>query len=105
MNAAIEQLDEQVVTAGDGQEGVDVARRVKPSLVIMDLHMPVLDGWQATRELRKHPDTKDIPVLALTAYDSSRDRSAALDAGCNDFDSKPISMPRLLAKIERLLNK
>lgn len=94
-----------VVTAGDGQEGVDVARRVRPNLVIMDLHMPVLDGWQATRELRKHPDTKDIPVLALTAYDSSRDRSAALDAGCNDFDSKPISMPRLLAKIERLLNK
>ena len=92
-----------MMVAGDGQEGIDVARRVVPNLIIMDLHMPVLDGWQATRELRKLPQTQHLPILALTAYDSSKDRSAAIDAGCNDFDSKPISMPRLIAKIERLL--
>lgn len=92
-----------VLVAGDGQEGVDVARRSTPDVIIMDLHMPVLDGWQAARELRKLDETRTIPILALTAYDSSRDRSAAIDSGCNDFDSKPISMPRLIAKLERLL--
>lgn len=93
-----------VIIAGDGQEGIDVARRAGPDIIVMDLHMPVLDGWQATRELRKLAETRHVPILALTAYDSSKDRSAAIDAGCNDFDSKPISMPRLIAKIERLLS-
>jgi CheY-like chemotaxis protein len=69
----------------------------------MDLHMPVRDGWAATRAIRANEETASIPVLILTAYNSSRDRSAAMDAGASDFDSKPISMPRLIAKMERLL--
>ena len=92
-----------VITAGDGQEGVDMAVVDRPDIIILDLHMPVLDGWQAAREIRKIEATAGIPILALTAYDSSSDRSAALAAGCNEFDSKPISMPRLIAKMERLL--
>jgi two-component system cell cycle response regulator DivK len=92
-----------VVTAGDGVEGVEACKREQPDLVLMDLHMPVMDGWAATRAIRANESTAEIPVLVLTAYDSSRDRSAAMDAGASDFDSKPISMPRLIAKMERLL--
>ena len=92
-----------VLTAGDGVEGVEACKREMPDLVLMDLHMPVMDGWAATRAIRSDEATSSIPVLVLTAYDSSRDRSAAMDAGASDFDSKPISMPRLIAKMERLL--
>ena len=92
-----------VLTAGDGVEGVRTCKRELPDLVVMDLHMPLMDGWAATRAIRGDEATAEIPVLVLTAYDSSRDRSAAMDAGASDFDSKPISMPRLIAKMERLL--
>lgn len=93
-----------VAAAGDGQEGVDMACQLRPDLVIMDLHMPVMDGWQATRTMRARAELRGARILALTAYNSERDRQAALDAGCDDFDSKPISMSRLLEKIERLLD-
>ena len=92
-----------VDTASDGKDGLEAALRSRPDVILMDLHMPVMDGWQATRAIRDTPAGKDIPILALTAHDGSRDRSAAMAAGCTDFDSKPISMPRLLLKIERLL--
>ena len=94
-----------VLLAGDGVEGVEVCKRDSPDLVLMDLHMPVMDGWAATRAIRGDENTATIPVLVLTAYDSSRDRSAAMDAGASDFDSKPISMPRLISKMERLLGR
>ncbi len=94
-----------VLTASDGQEGVEVARAERPDLVLMDLHMPVMDGWDATRRIKGDPECAEIPVIVLTAYDSSADRSSALSAGCDDFDSKPISMARLLEKIERLLRR
>ncbi|MFT6395445.1 MAG: CheY-like chemotaxis protein [Bradymonadia bacterium] len=93
----------RVVTAADGVEGVEFCTRELPDVVLMDLHMPVMDGWAATRAIRANEATAQIPVLILTAYNSSRDRSAAMDAGASDFDSKPISMPRLIAKMERLL--
>lgn len=93
----------RVVTAADGVEGVALCKREQPDVVLMDLHMPVMDGWAATRAIRADETTALIPVLILTAYNSSRDRSSAMDAGATDFDSKPISMPRLVAKMERLL--
>ncbi len=93
----------RVVTAADGVEGVDMCKKEQPDVILMDLHMPVMDGWAATRAIRANEETAAIPVLILTAYNSSSDRSAAMDAGASDFDSKPISMPRLVAKMERLL--
>lgn len=93
----------EVLTAADGREGANLALSARPAVVLMDLHMPVLDGWQATRAIREKDPDRAIAIIALTAHDSSRDRSTAIAAGCDDFDSKPISMPRLILKVERLL--
>jgi CheY-like chemotaxis protein len=92
-----------VLTAVDGEEGVAAAREHGPDLVLMDMSLPVLDGWSATRQLKSAPETRSIPVIALTAYALSGDREQALDAGCEDYDTKPVEFPRLLAKIEVLL--
>lgn len=94
-----------VVVAMDGEQGVAMARAEQPDLIIMDLRLPVLDGWEATRQLKAAPETKHIPVIALTAHAMSGDREKALEAGCDDFDTKPVELPRLLEKVRALLPK
>jgi CheY-like chemotaxis protein len=89
--------------AVDGAEAVSSTREQKPDLVLMDLSLPVMDGWEATRQIKADPATRDIPVIALTAHAMSGDREKALAAGCNDYDTKPVDLPRLLAKIDALI--
>ena len=95
----------EVVLAVDGQNGVEMAQAQGPDLVLMDMSLPVLDGWEATKQLKADAATKAIPVIALTAHAMDSDRVKALEAGCDDFDTKPVELPRLLAKIEELLKK
>ena len=93
----------QVVLALDGQSGVEMTYTQVPDLVLMDMSLPVLDGWEATRRLKADAAVRHIPVIALTAHAMSSDREKALEAGCDDYDTKPVELPRLLAKIEALL--
>lgn len=93
----------EVVIAVDGQQGIEIARTEAPDLILMDMSLPVLDGWEATRRLKATPETRTIPVIALTAHAMVGDREKAVEAGCDDFDIKPIELPRLLEKIEALL--
>ena len=95
----------EVVMAVQGEEGVALARSAAPDLVLMDMSLPVLDGWEATRRLKSDPATRGIPVVALTAHAMSGDREKAREAGCDDFDTKPVEYARLLSKIEVLLQK
>ena len=92
-----------VVTASDGEEGLLRAAADSPDLILMDLNLPVLDGWEAARKLRADPRTRPIKILALSAHAMSEHRDRALEAGCDDFDTKPVDLPRLLGKIEALL--
>ena len=91
-----------VVVATDGAQGVAMALSERPDVILMDLSLPVLDGWQATREIKAAADTKHIPVIALTANAMAGDREKALAAGCDDYDTKPVELPRLLGKIKQL---
>ena len=93
----------EVVIAVDGQAGVDMALSEKPDLILMDMSLPVMDGWEATRQVKGNAETAVIPVIALTAHAMVEDRQKAMAAGCNDFDTKPIELPRLLEKIKALL--
>jgi len=95
----------RVLTAEDGREGVELASSALPHLVLMDMSLPVLDGWEATRLLKSDPRTRSIPVIALTAHAMSGDEKKAYEAGCDDFDTKPVDLPRLLGKIEAALLK
>jgi CheY-like chemotaxis protein len=93
----------EVSVAVDGQEGVDIARAEFPDLILMDMSLPIMDGWAATRQLKADEQTRAIPVIALTAHAMAGDREKALEAGCDDYDTKPIELPRLLEKITTLL--
>ena len=95
----------EVIVATDGEQGVEMARSEAPALILMDLTLPVVDGWEATRRLKAASETRDIPVIALTAHAMSDDREKALAAGCDDFDTKPVDLKRLLGKIQALLSE
>ncbi len=92
-----------VIIARDGEEGIEKAFSLKPDIILMDLSLPKIDGWEATRRIKAHKETQDIPLIALTAHAMTNDRKRALEAGCNDYDTKPVDFDRLLEKIEALL--
>ncbi len=93
----------QVIMAVDGGEGIAAATAESPDLILMDMSLPVVDGWEATRRLKAEPLTRGIPVIGLTAHAMAGDREKVIDAGCDDYDTKPVELPRLLHKIEALL--
>ncbi len=93
----------EVAVAVDGRQGVEMAKSDSYDLILMDMSLPEIDGWEATRRLRAEPGTQSIPIIALTAHAMAGDRERALEAGCNDYDTKPIELPRLLSKMESLL--
>lgn len=95
----------EVVIAIDGEQGVSMAKSESPDLILMDMSLPLIDGWEATRALKAAPETKNIPVIALTAHAMSTDRDKAIEAGCDDYDTKPIELVRLLGKMEALLGR
>jgi two-component system cell cycle response regulator DivK len=95
----------EVVIASDGRECAVIARSENPDLILMDLSLPVVDGWEATRQLKRERETRDIPVIALSARTLAEDEERARRAGCDEFDTKPVELPRLLGKIEALLQK
>lgn len=93
----------EVVIAVDGSEGVSMAESIRPDLILMDMSLPILDGWEATRRIKAEPDLRAIPIIALTAHAMSGDEQKARDAGCDDFDTKPVDFVRLMSKIEAYL--
>ena len=93
----------QVVFAMDGQQGIDLAHSERPDIILMDMSLPVIDGWEATRRLKADDATRSVPVIGLTAHAMSGDREKAIEAGCDDYDTKPVELDRLIGKIERLL--
>jgi CheY-like chemotaxis protein len=103
LSRRLERKGYQVLIAVDGAMGIAVARENSPDLILMDMSLPVVDGWEATRRLKADEALKHIPVIALTAHAMANDRQKALEAGCDEYDTKPIELPRLLAKMEALL--
>ena len=103
LSRRLERKGYQIVIAVDGGEGLELARSETPDLILMDMSLPVVDGWEATRRLKSAPETQRIPVIALTAHAMRGDQEKALEAGCDDYDTKPVDLPRLLGKIEALL--
>jgi two-component system cell cycle response regulator DivK len=95
----------EVVSARDGEQGIAMAGSEAPALILMDLSLPVIDGWEATRRLKTEPLTRNIPVIALSAHAMAGDREKAIAAGCDDYDTKPVELPRLLEKIAALLGR
>lgn len=94
----------EVIIAVDGRDGIEMTLSERPDLILMDMSLPELDGWEATRRLKTDEATRAIPVIGLSAHAMSTDRARALDSGCDEYDTKPVNLPRLLGKIERLLN-
>jgi two-component system, cell cycle response regulator DivK len=105
LSRRLEKRGYSVSIAVDGAAGVALAQSEKPDLILMDMSLPVLDGWDATKQIKADPAIANIPVIALTAHAMESDRQKALEAGCDDFDTKPVELPRLLMKIEELLKK
>jgi CheY-like chemotaxis protein len=103
LSRRLERKGYDVLIAVDGLMGMDVARQSAPDLILMDMSLPIVDGWEATRRLKADPDLRHIPVIALTAHAMANDRDKALEAGCDDYDTKPIELPRLLGKMHALL--
>jgi two-component system cell cycle response regulator DivK len=93
----------QVVFAMDGQQGIDLARSERPDVILMDMSLPIIDGWEASRRLKADDATRSVPVIGLTAHAMSGDREKAIEAGCDDYDTKPVELDRLIGKIERLI--
>jgi CheY-like chemotaxis protein len=93
----------EVALAVDGKQGVEMASSEKPDLILMDMSLPIMNGWEATEKVKSNPATKNIPVIALTAHAMAEDKEKCIAAGCNDFDTKPVDLPRLLEKIKALL--
>ncbi|BAQ66122.1 response regulator [Geminocystis sp. NIES-3709] len=94
----------EIIIAVDGNEGIEKAISEKPDLILMDMSLPIIDGWTATQQLKQKEDTKSTPIIALTAHAMAGDHQKAIDAGCDDYDTKPIELPRLLSKIEFFLS-
>jgi two-component system cell cycle response regulator DivK len=105
LSRRLERRGYSVLCALDGQQGIDTAIREKPDLILMDMSLPVVDGWEATRRLKADPAVRGIPVIALTAHAMASDEQQAREAGCDDFDTKPVELARLLQKIEGLLGR
>jgi two-component system, cell cycle response regulator DivK len=105
LSRRLERKGYTVVIAVDGQQGVDMTLSEKPELILMDMSLPIIDGWEATRRLKADEKTKGIPIIALTAHAMSGDREKALEAGADEYDTKPVELPRLLSKIQALLEK
>jgi two-component system, cell cycle response regulator DivK len=101
----LERRGYEVVSAGDGRQGVEMARSASPDLILMDINLPEIDGWEATRLIRSEDRTRNIPIIALTAHALTSDRQKTLDAGCNDYHAKPVELSRLLNQIEALLRR
>ena len=93
----------QVIFAVDGQQGVDLARSERPDIILMDMSLPVIDGWEATRRVKSDDATRGVPIIGLTAHAMAGDREKAIEAGCDDYDTKPVELERLIGKMERLL--
>ena|SRR5262245_8204857 len=103
LSRRLERRGYQVVVALDGEQGVSMAQAERPDLILMDMSLPVLNGWEATQRIKSAPATQNIPVIALTAHAMAGDQEKAMAAGCDDYDIKPIDLPRLLDKIEKFL--
>jgi two-component system cell cycle response regulator DivK len=103
LSRRLERKGYKILIAVDGEMGLAVTKTNKPDLILMDMSLPVMDGWEATRRIKADDVLKRIPVIALTAHAMANDRDKALEAGCDDYDTKPIDLPRLLAKMEALL--
>jgi len=105
LSRRLERRGFQVAFATDGAQGVSMAEAEQPDLILMDMNMPILDGWEASRRIKANPPTRAIPIIALTAHAMSGDREKTLAAGCDDYDTKPVEFQRLLGKITALLQK
>ena len=105
LSRRLERRGYQVAIAVDGEQGVAMAQSEAPDLILMDMSLPVLNGWEAARQLKAASETRAIPIIALTAHAMLGDREKAIEAGCDDFDTKPVELPRLLGKIETLLGR
>ena len=103
LSRRLERKDFTVVCAEDGQAGVDIAKSEKPDLILMDLSLPVLDGWNATKILKSNDVTSKIPIIVLTAHAMEGDKEKAMETGCDDYDTKPVDFQRLMEKINKLL--
>ena len=104
LSRRLERKGFEVVIAVDGQQGVEMARDDLPDIILMDMSLPVLDGWEATRQLKTEDTTRTIPIIGLSAHAMAGDREKAMEAGCDDYDTKPVELPRLLDKIATMLN-
>lgn len=105
LSRRLEKRGHTVAIAVDGKDGLEKARADRPDIILMDMSLPIIDGWEATRQLKADANMKSIPVIALTAHAMTSDRDKALAAGCDDFDTKPVELPRLLGKIDEMLKK
>jgi two-component system cell cycle response regulator DivK len=105
LSRRLERRGYQIVVAMDGAQGVNLAKSENPDLILMDMSLPVMDGWEATRRIKADSTVQHIPIIALTAHAIAGDREKALAAGCNEYESKPVKFPRLLAKIQEFLGE